>query len=176
MLVAALRKKHMQCFIGDESPSAQFLIKITVRSHSICTTLVSLRARIIISTFHPSIHASYIPVKVLTFWRRTHHHTAQHSFAEFGQEDPSHKGLPHCIPEGKCVQGLIAVKTVSCSRIIVGLIDGEDPYITCRCRGQKHLNIVICVSEKVKFSCSRNGFCDIFLLTCQDPREGKQAY
>lgn len=98
-----------------------------------------LHITIVVLTFVSSIHASHMPIKVCVCWCRTHHHPTQQSFAEFGQIEPQHKRLPHCIPESKRVQSLITVQTISCCRVVVGLIDWEDPHVTCRCMGQKYL-------------------------------------
>lgn len=132
-------------------------------THSMC----AMHYLIIISTFDPSICASYIPVKVSARRCRIHQHTTHQSFAEFGQEDQNRQSLPHGIPESKCVQGLITVKTVSCCRIIVGLIDWEDPHITCKCMGEKHqvvmlsywkaFSIFLIIGSRMSYS-----ICDIF--------------
>ena len=82
-----------------------------------------LHITIVILNVVLSIHASHMPVNVSVCWCRTHHHPTQQSFAEFGQIEPQRKRLPHCIPESKCVQGLITVQTISRCRVVAGLID-----------------------------------------------------
>lgn len=108
-------------------------------THSMC----AMHYLIIISTFDPSTFASYIPVKVSARRCRIHQHTTHQSFAEFGQGDHNRQSLQHRIPESKCVQGLITVKAVSCCGIIVGLIDWEDPHITCKCTGEQHQVVML---------------------------------
>lgn len=85
--------------------------------------------------------ASHIAIKLSVGRYRSQGHTAHHPSAEPAQADKNPKILPHCGPESKCVECLITVKTIRCCPIIVGLIDGEDPNITCRCTGQEQSDV-----------------------------------
>lgn len=109
-----------------------------------------------IKSFDPSTHASYI---LIICWCRTHHDAAQQSFAESAQDDTDRKGLPHCVPESKRVQGLITVQTTGSCRIIVGLKDWEDPHITCR---TKTLSLNIWLFWENTFSILNKRSDDIF--------------